>query len=327
MKEVTRIHIAKTSYDVEIEAKKELGRYLAALEKYSDDTEIMMDIEIRITEILAERGIKKDQVITLDDVKALREQLGEPKEFKQDDGDDDPVAEETGEAGIGRKLFRDTDNAVLGGVLSGLAAFFGVNPAVMRILFILLMLMSFGTALLAYVLLWAVVPSAQTAADKLQMRGRSVTIASIREVNEGMVARRPGMDIETKKTLLTLTGVICVIGAALTVLFTVMAGLAVYFNRYHAFSQEIAVSNLLLGALVGAVCSGLLLASLFGILAYAAFSRKMTKRTIVSICIVISLGLVSFCTAVGLTQYSVFKTRYEPDASSWAPSQFHRFIK
>jgi hypothetical protein len=106
-----------------------------------------------------------------------------------------------------------------------------------------------------------------------------------------------------------------------------MAGLAVYFNRYHAFSQEIAVSHSLLGALIGAVCSGLLLASLFGILAYAAFSRKMTKRTVVSICIVISLGLVSFCTAVGLTQYSVFKARYESNASGWVAPKLHKFIK
>jgi phage shock protein PspC (stress-responsive transcriptional regulator) len=328
MKEVTRIHIAKTSYDVELEAKKALENYLKALEKYSGDTEIMLDIEIRITEILAERGVKKDQVITVDDVKALREQLGEPKEFKPEDGDEISENEDMSEP-VGRKLFRDTDNAVVGGVLSGLAAFFGVNPALVRVLFVLLMLMSFGTALLVYALLWAVVPPARTAADKLQMRGLSVTIASIREVNETVVSRRPRMDAETRKTLLTLAGVLCTIAAACTVLFTIMAGLGIFFNRYHAFSEEIATSQLLLGALIAAICSGLLLASLFGVLAYAAFVRKMTKRTIVSICIVVSLGFLSFCTAVGLTQYSVFKIRYESDTNSQVilPQRIHEFIR
>lgn len=328
MKEVTRIHIAKTSYDVEAEAKKELAAYLKALEAYSDDADVVTDIEIRITEILAERGIKKDQVIALDDVKALKEQLGEPREFMPDNGGKTAVADEVVGETAGRKLFRDTDHALVGGVLSGIAAFFGTNPAVVRLLFVLLMLASFGTALLVYLLLWAVVPPAQTAADKLQMMGRAVTIDSIRRMNENIVTKRTGMDPDTKKTFLTLAGILCVIAAAGTVFATAAAGFAIFFNRYRIFTQNIDVSHLLTGALVAAILSGLLLASFFGVLAYASFVRKMTKRTIVSICIVVSLGFLSFCTAVALTQYSVFKVRYESGNSGevWE-SPIHKLMR
>jgi phage shock protein PspC (stress-responsive transcriptional regulator) len=317
MKEVTRIHIAKTSYDVEIAAKKDLEAYLKALEAYSHDTDLVEDVEIRMTEILAERGVKKDHVISGADVKALKAQLGEPQEFKADGEDvDEPMESEIPMNGTGRKLYRDTDHAVLGGVLSGIAAFFGVNPALIRIIFILLLLASFGTALLVYVLLWAVVPPARTAADRLQMAGKPVTIASIREVNETIEPRATKMDENTKRTLQNIAGIICVMGAAGTAFFTAMVGFAVFFNRYRAFTQNIAESHMLTAALVFAIAAGLLLASLFGVLAYAAFARKMTKRVITSICIIICVGLLSFFTAVGLTQYVVVKSRVEQDGTT-----------
>src|SRR5690349_11568976 len=128
MKEITRIHIAKVSYDVELVAKKDLESYLKTLEAYSNDTEIIEDIEIRITEILAERGIKKGGVISEADVKALKQQLGEPREFMTDGdivvGHDDEPRMDTDSV---RKLYRNTDNAVVGGVLSGIASFFKID--------------------------------------------------------------------------------------------------------------------------------------------------------------------------------------------------------
>ena len=75
MKEITRIHIAKTSYDIEIGAKKELEKYITKLELYADDPNLLEDIEIRLTEILSDRGVEKDGVITAEDVDAIRTQL------------------------------------------------------------------------------------------------------------------------------------------------------------------------------------------------------------------------------------------------------------
>jgi translation elongation factor EF-Tu-like GTPase len=79
MKEITRIHIAKNPYDIEIDAKKALQKYINRLESYTDDAELLEDVEIRVTELLAERGIDANGVITSEDVTAIRTQLGEPK--------------------------------------------------------------------------------------------------------------------------------------------------------------------------------------------------------------------------------------------------------
>lgn len=125
MKEVTRIHIAKISYDIEVVAKRDIEKYIKALEMYADDKELLQDIEIRITELLADRGVAKNYVITSDDVASIREQLGDPKEFLAD-GKQVKSMIETDEV-IDRKLYRNIDSAVLGGVLSGIASYFKVN--------------------------------------------------------------------------------------------------------------------------------------------------------------------------------------------------------
>ena len=85
MKDITRIHIAKVPYSIELTAKKNLEKYIAALEAYTSDTELLEDIEIRMTELLLERNVKQEDVISDKDITAIRAQLGEPKDFMTDD--------------------------------------------------------------------------------------------------------------------------------------------------------------------------------------------------------------------------------------------------
>jgi hypothetical protein len=119
MKEITRIHIAKNPYDIEIDAKKALQKYINRLESYTDDAELLEDVEIRVTELLAERGIDANGVITSEDVTAIRTQLGEPEEFLEEG--DIAVGKDVRIEGDepSRKLYRDKDEAILGGVMSG----------------------------------------------------------------------------------------------------------------------------------------------------------------------------------------------------------------
>jgi hypothetical protein len=125
MNEITRIHIAKTAYEIEIAAKKQLEKYIKNLEAYTSDKEVLADIEIRMTELLTERGVKPGGVINSEDVESLRKQLGEPHEFAGDDGDiANGAVREVGT----RRMYRSVDDAVLGGVLSGIAAYFNFNP-------------------------------------------------------------------------------------------------------------------------------------------------------------------------------------------------------
>lgn len=77
-----------------------------------------------------------------------------------------------------KKMFRNPDDKVLGGVASGLAAYFGVDPSLIRILFVLLMFVG-GSSLLAYIILWIITPEAVTLTDRMQMQGEPVTLSNI----------------------------------------------------------------------------------------------------------------------------------------------------
>jgi len=300
MKEITRIHIAKVPYDIELTAKKELETYIKALEAYSD-AEVLNDIEIRITEILLERGIKKSGVIVVDDVTALKKQLGDPSEFI-----------ETGDIAVGpedmslnerpaRKLYRNLDNAVFGGVLSGIAAYLKVNPLWIRLIFIILAFGSFGTVLLVYAILWIVVPPAKTAADKLQMTGRAVTVASIRELNESEVVP-PIVSGSSVRVVTLLLGIGCVIGALGAAGVTTAVTVAVLTGGHDSMfdGQDKGFFYTIFSLMVAC---GLLLTALFVLAAYASFVQKITHRVLVSMCVVVVLGLGCFGTAIGFTQY------------------------
>jgi phage shock protein PspC (stress-responsive transcriptional regulator) len=77
-------------------------------------------------------------------------------------------------------MYRDPDNRVIGGVCSGLAAYWNMDPAIIRVVFIVLVLIG-GSGLLVYLILWIVMPEAQTTAQKLEMRGEAVTIDNIKD--------------------------------------------------------------------------------------------------------------------------------------------------
>ena len=87
MKEITRIHLAKTPFSVEVDAKKSLEKYLDSIQKNMHaEPEAMREIEARMVELLAERGVSKDGVIGNDDVLAVQKQMGEPRDFSDDEG-------------------------------------------------------------------------------------------------------------------------------------------------------------------------------------------------------------------------------------------------
>ncbi len=93
-----------------------------------------------------------------------------------------------------RKLFRNTDDKMIGGVCSGIGAYLGVSEVVMRVVF-LISFFAFGTGLLAYIILWIIIPEAKTATEKLQMRGSNIDINNIeREI------RNTASNISSKAT-------------------------------------------------------------------------------------------------------------------------------
>lgn len=324
MNEIARIHIAKTAYDIEIAAKKQLEKYIKSLETYTQDVDVLADIEIRITELLAEHGVLAGGVITSADVKAVRSQLGEPYEFADGEGD---IAVGPSVESSGRRYYRSTDNAVLGGVLSGIAAYFNVNPLWPRLVFTLFLFISFGFAAIVYVLFWILAPAARTATEKLQLAGKDVTLESIKTLNADeekapdnriapVVQRVLSIGLGLLSALAAVGVLVVAVWSILSVTIlgkTLSSSFYGSFNGYLDITRERAFDVWLPFWII--IFGLLLLASLFGLIAYAFFARKLTKRMAISGAIIIVLGIASVVTVVSISATQSWRIANEVQSS------------
>jgi phage shock protein PspC (stress-responsive transcriptional regulator) len=177
MNEIIRIHLGRQPFTAAVDAHKSLQAYLAAIKAEVHDADVYEEVELRMAELLMEQGISGDKVILEKDVDFLKEQLGDPRDFNDDTDARETTAES---AATGKQLFRDTDNAIIAGVSSGLAAYFGIDPVIVRLLFIIAVI-SGGWGLVVYIVFWLLTPPAKTASDRLRMRGESVTVTNLKE--------------------------------------------------------------------------------------------------------------------------------------------------
>ncbi|HWB38682.1 MAG TPA: PspC domain-containing protein [Candidatus Saccharimonadales bacterium] len=177
MNEVTKIHLGRQQFTIAVDAQHELKTYLASIQKKVGDKEVANEVESRMSELLIERGVTGDKVVLTEDVDYLKEQLGTPEDFGDDEDGKTAKESETG----ARRLFRDTDNAMIAGVGAGLANYFGLDVVVVRLAMAALTVISLGTGIVLYILLWLIVPPATTTSEKLQMRGKSVTLEALKD--------------------------------------------------------------------------------------------------------------------------------------------------
>lgn len=89
-----------------------------------------------------------------------------------------PASDELVEEKKIKKMYRDPDGKVLGGVASGIAAYFGVDVVIIR-LFFFATIFAAGTGLILYIILWIILPEAKTLTDKMEMQGQPVTLSNI----------------------------------------------------------------------------------------------------------------------------------------------------
>lgn len=169
-------------FTVTEDAYAKLSAYLEKLKanlsgKYGAD-EIQSDIEYRIAE-LCQEIIEKDNrnVLYLNDIESILSQMGDPDEFIEEDENEPSPTAHTKSA---KKLFRDGENKYVGGVCAGIAAFLNIDPIIVRVLF-LVAFFGFGTGFLVYLILWALLPEAKTASDRLRMKGENVTLKNIQD--------------------------------------------------------------------------------------------------------------------------------------------------
>lgn len=183
MKKTIRIHISGYIFNIEEDAYTILEDWLSKVSnQYSDEEggdEIINDIEIRVAEIFQDKIGAEEGVISSEEVHKVIDIMGSPEDFEQDVESVETDPKQSGKKSkFKRRLYRDEENNILGGVCSGIANYFGIDPLIIRIIFAATIIFGgFGTII--YILLWIIVPKAETTSQKLEMKGEPVNISNI----------------------------------------------------------------------------------------------------------------------------------------------------
>jgi phage shock protein PspC (stress-responsive transcriptional regulator) len=186
MKKTINIHLGRQLFIIEEDAYARLNAYLEKLKSsFASEEgaeEIVEDIEMRCAELIQNLlNEQKISVVQLQHVAEVIQSLGEPEEISENATTEEPKtsAREEEYRDNPKRLFRDMDNATIGGVCAGVAAYLNLDVAIIRILFAVSFFMGFGFPL--YIILWVAVPNAKTPSDRLQLKGKAVTIDSIKD--------------------------------------------------------------------------------------------------------------------------------------------------
>lgn len=183
MKKIINVHLSGLLIPMEDTAYDMLKAYIESLQRHFSQEpggdEIVSDIEARIGELFQERLRKGENCITDADVQSVIAAMGRPEELG---GESEQAQASSSQAYVElrprKRLYRDPDDKILGGVCGGLGAYFGVDPVIFRLVFALLFFGA-GTGVLLYLVLWIAVPRARTASEKLEMRGERVDLQNI----------------------------------------------------------------------------------------------------------------------------------------------------
>jgi phage shock protein PspC (stress-responsive transcriptional regulator) len=177
MKKVININFQGTVVPIEETSYELLKQYTESLRQYFANEEgrdeIINDIESRISELFQDRLKKGSTCITDDDVNTIINNMGRPADFEQADGGEHTAEPKTESRSYqygnvdmkGKKLYRDESHKILGGVCSGIAAYIGIEPIIVRLVFIFS-----GIGFLAYILLWAFVPGSNVLVNGVRKR-------------------------------------------------------------------------------------------------------------------------------------------------------------
>ena len=181
MNKTVNINLGGMFFHIDEDAYQKLSRYFDAIKRSlsnsSGQDEIIKDIEMRVSELLTEKQKSEKHVVGLKDVDEVIAVMGQPEDYKIDE-EETATSSHNYSSSKTRKLYRDTDNGMIGGVLAGLGHYLGIDKVWLRIIMLSLLLL-FGTGALAYIILWIVMPEAKTTSEKIEMTGEPVTISNI----------------------------------------------------------------------------------------------------------------------------------------------------
>ncbi len=178
MQRIIQINIAGRVISMEEDAYQHLKNYMASLERQflnePGKDEIILDIEYRIAELFFSRLDAGAPAIDKADVQKVIDTLGNAADLNEDNNQQQapkqsylPVhymPQDNYHHSSSRRLFRNPKDKIIGGVCSGVANYFDIDPVIVRLIFAVLFL-TMGIGLLAYILAWIIIPVAKTPAD------------------------------------------------------------------------------------------------------------------------------------------------------------------
>ena len=243
MNEIKKCSISGVGFTFEKVAYERLNNYLASLkEAYKsnpDSEEILADIEARIAELILSAQSDTQCVVTLPIIENIIEQLGSPEAIS---GEESKTANNT-ESRIPRRLYRDLENAKLGGVCAGLAKHFGIDAVWIRLAMASpLILVVIGAPFLhwlstlggnlcavffiTYLILWFAIPEAKSARQKLEAEGKPISASTI--------ANRQGATQE-EQAKSSVASAVTTFGRFMVIVMKVLLGLLLFPVTFVAF--------------------------------------------------------------------------------------------
>lgn len=255
MNEIKRCSLSGVGFTLEREAYNRLNDYLQSLKNAyknnPDSEEILADIEARIAELILSAQSSAENVVCLPLVENIIAQLGTPEAISGEE--EEPKNDSSSR--IPRRLYRDLENAKLGGVCAGLAKYFGVEAAWIRLAIssplILLIIGApylhwlsiiggniLGIFLITYLILWFAIPGAKSARQKLEQEGERISAQSI--------AERQGATQEEKAKSSVATAVTS-LGKFMATLFKILLGAMLFPIAFVVFAMLIALIAITVG--------------------------------------------------------------------------------
>ena len=186
MKQIEKVSIGGYAFTLEKEASQAVAAYLKEMSVHYPNPEIIEGIEERMAELLLEKT-PADGVVTLSTVQQIMGILGRPETIEEEEPERTAPEEKPR-----KKLYRDLENARVAGVCSGLASYLNIDPAVLRIAFLVFTILGFVGGLhvytpavsisfpVLYLVFWICMPAARTARQRWEQRGEDGTAESLR---------------------------------------------------------------------------------------------------------------------------------------------------
>ncbi|MDH6356004.1 phage shock protein PspC (stress-responsive transcriptional regulator)/uncharacterized membrane protein [Dysgonomonas sp. PH5-45] len=341
MKKTLKVSIGGMAFSIDEDAYMVLDGYLNTLKdhykNHEEGEEIINDVEARMGELLLIKIKNPQTVVTLTEAKEVARIMGNPSDFddapaagEESDNDSHPV-EEPSKTATRRRLYRDPENSVVGGVCSGLGYYFKVDPVFIRIAFVVLLLVTTpiafsngrgldinGFIILAYIILWIAMPKAVTLPQRLAMMGLDPTVENVLNKDKNRVYYSPTGSKAGTTALLIIKVIISIIMILIGISFLISAVAFIcwsFFEYPFSLSDVLGIVNLdTFGISFSLIAAMLIPAFIFFYLGIKLLS-KIKKRdwVICGVATLVWVGTSVYLLATGIKTASQYAHSSEVD--------------